>query len=306
MIGSTKTWDGDEWQTYIVRLLKLHHALGDFQEVPDRHQGDFGIEGFSRDGCAYQCYATEEPLAVRDRFENQRDKITTDIKKFVDNRNDLVKLFGPTLIRRWFLVVPCFDSGPLVQHAEKKAAEVRQHALPYVAADFCITIVTDEEFAPERATLIHLGIERLQVDGRSPDPQEVARWAAQNSTLLKTLDDKIERMPGLSDQRRQAFRSQMIQHYLKGQEVLDLLNTKYQEVFEAAIRNKGVRERFLETECLISDEAPSQLIRSTIQKFKAELLKLDVMTEQMAETLAHEAVADWLMRCPLDFPQLTP
>ena len=120
MIGSTKLWDGNEWQDHIIRLLKMRYAVGEFQEVPDRHRGDFGIEGFSRDGRAYQCYSPMEPLATATRYESHRDKISADIKKFEDNKDELSALFGPTRITRWVLIVPTFDSGPLIQHAEKK------------------------------------------------------------------------------------------------------------------------------------------------------------------------------------------
>jgi hypothetical protein len=302
MFELTKQWSGDDWQEYVVRLLKLRYRLGDFQEVPDRHQGDFGIEGFSRDGHAYQCYAPEEPSTTKTRYDNQRDKITTDIGKFVANADDLARLFGLTKIRRWVFVVPSFDSSALVQHAEKKAAEVRSAGLPYVDPDFCIVIATDEDFTAERAHLIRLGVEHVEVQRLSPDHETVAEWASQHSALLTTLDQKIERMPGLTPTRRGAFRRMLVEHYLAGQATLDLLNNRYQEVFEAAVLAKGKRETFLEAASLLADDKPNELIRQTIKTFKEELLKLDVMSDHMAETLAHEAVADWLMRCPLDFP----
>jgi len=179
MVGSTKVWDGNDWQKYIIRLLKMRYAVGEFQEVPDRHRGDFGIEGFSRDGRAYQCYAAQEPLATNDRYVAQRDKISTDIKKFIDNKDELIKLFGPTKIARWILAVPTFDSGPLVQHAEKKAAEVRGAGLSYVSADFCISIVTDEDFETERAKLLRLGLEQLQLVPKALQASDTAQRAHQ-------------------------------------------------------------------------------------------------------------------------------
>ncbi|WP_437954792.1 hypothetical protein WME76_24855 [Sorangium sp. So ce119] len=287
-------------------MLKMRYALGDFQEVPDRHRGDFGIEGFSRDGRAYQCYAPLEPLATNARYENQRDKIATDIKKFIDNKDDLVKVFGPTKIARWVLAVPTFDSGPLVQHAEKKAAEVRAASLPYVASDFCISIVTEDDFEAERAKLLRLGLEQLHIAPKVLQVSDTADWATQNSSLLGTLESKLARVPTFTSAKRGTLRERLLQHYLQGQDILDTLKNKYSDVFEAAIRTKGAREAFLETHCLMAEDTPQRLLSKTLEDFKRELMKFEMMTEQMAEALAYEALADWLMRCPLDFPQEAP
>lgn len=303
MIGPDKIWDGNEWQQHIVRLLKIRYPMGDFQEVPDRHRGDFGIEGFSRDGRAYQCYSAEEPLETSARYENQRDKMSTDIKKFIDNKDDLTKVFGPLKIRLWVFAVPIFDSSLLVQHAEKKAAEVRAQNLTYAAADFCIGIVKEDDFAVELAKLLRFGLDQVHVATKLPEAAHAADWKAQNTTMLHTLEDKLSRVPDLTPNRRNELRETLLRHYLEGQEVLDILKSKYSEVFEATIRTKSAREAFLATHCLLTEEAPRQLLINTLKTFKEELLKFGIMTEQMAETLAHEAVTDWLMRCPLNFPQ---
>jgi len=302
MIGSAKLWDGNEWQDHIIRLLKMRYAVGEFQEVPDRHRGDFGIEGFSRDGRAYQCYSPMEPLATAARYESHRDKISVDIKKFEDNKDELSALFGPTRITRWVLIVPTFDSGPLIQHAEKKAAHVRALGLPYVAQDFCIGIVTDDDFEVERAQLLKLGLEQLHIVPRPLSASEAADWASQNSSLLGTLENKLSRVPTMHATQRVALRESLLGHYLQGQDVLDTLKVAHEDVFAAAMRTKGAREAFLETHCLITEDTPQRLLKNTMESFKRELMKFEVMTEQMAEALAYEALADWLMRCPLNFP----
>ena len=49
--------DGTTWERRVKTWLRLRYPGGDFEEVPADHGGDWGIEGFSRDGIAYQCYA---------------------------------------------------------------------------------------------------------------------------------------------------------------------------------------------------------------------------------------------------------
>ena len=67
--GHLNFTDGNEWQQLICRLLIHRYGL-QFEMVPDGHGGDLGIEGFSRDGCAYQCYAPDEPISVAERYIN--------------------------------------------------------------------------------------------------------------------------------------------------------------------------------------------------------------------------------------------
>lgn len=164
--------------------------------VPDRHTGDFGIEGFSRDGCAYQCYAAREPLEIQVLYEKQRDKMSADIRKFYNNQSDLQALFGPVVtISRWILVVPRHDSAKLTQHAETKAAEVRAKNLPYVAEDFAINVVTDEYFLLERSQLLAEGVRQIRVSIDQMPPTDVHGWADDNDTLVRTLDRKLEPLP---------------------------------------------------------------------------------------------------------------
>jgi hypothetical protein len=117
-----RIFEGDEWENYIQLLLKRHYGPGNYQEVAAKHCGDYGIEGYSMDGCVYQCYATQEPCPTQQRYEAQRNKITADIGKFIKNKANLIKLFGETSIRRWILVVPTSESAQLVDWGLNKSA----------------------------------------------------------------------------------------------------------------------------------------------------------------------------------------
>ncbi|SDP38134.1 hypothetical protein [Halobacillus aidingensis] len=119
-MSEIKFWEGKEWQNHIEKLLKLHYPLGDYVPIPDKDGGDKGIEGFSRDGRCFQCYAAEEPLTIEELYNKQRRKISNDIKKFKNNQKELSSFFGPTKITRWIFVVPRHETNKIVAHAEKK------------------------------------------------------------------------------------------------------------------------------------------------------------------------------------------
>lgn len=109
MADTVRDWDPNEWQDWVKQLLYAHYGHKHYQPVPDTDGGDYGIEGFSQDGCAYQCYAAEEPVGTEELYEKQRNKINEDLKKFVHNQQPLAKLFGALKIERWVFVVPRYE-----------------------------------------------------------------------------------------------------------------------------------------------------------------------------------------------------
>jgi len=64
-----------------LRLLKRHHGHTNYQEVPAKHGGDLGLEGFSTNGCAYQCYAAQGYRDTNSLYEAQRDKMGSTRKR---------------------------------------------------------------------------------------------------------------------------------------------------------------------------------------------------------------------------------
>ncbi|WP_145724546.1 MULTISPECIES: hypothetical protein [unclassified Nocardioides] len=49
--------------------------------LPAQMGGDYGIEGFSTDGIAYQCYADQDSLGLRARTDKQKKKLYDDTVK---------------------------------------------------------------------------------------------------------------------------------------------------------------------------------------------------------------------------------
>jgi hypothetical protein len=198
MESLSRSWEGEEWEKYIQLLLKRHYGPGNYQEVPAKHVGDFGIEGYSTNGCVYQCYATQEPCTTKLRYESQRDKITTDIGKFISNKSNLIQLFGCTSINRWILVVPVSKSALLMQHASTKTEEVLQKQLPYVADDFKIIIITDDYFAKEINELTNVGVVKIDFQNLETTEESIKEWLNNNDRLTKNLHMKVQKIPKLS------------------------------------------------------------------------------------------------------------
>lgn len=297
---------GEEWQDWANKLLTRHYGPMDYQKVPDNDRGDSGIEGFTiTGGHAYQAYGCEgEPLRTTDRYQKQRDKMTQDIEKFINNRAVLQKIFGTVKITRWALFVPYYDSKEIVAHASKKTVEVIDAKLPYVADTFHVMICSEEDFVIERDQLINGGARTLQVNIDAATSEHVTEWTSSNDTLAATLDAKLRKLPTIrNDGERKRFHEKVLKWHLEGQAILETLRI-YPDTYEKVVNAKSHRENFLAM-ATVSGGTPQEILRSSIQGL-LETLQREVreLHSFSAEALAHEAVADWLLRCPLDFPEV--
>lgn len=173
-----------DWQKHVNLLASLRHGQANYQVVPDKHKGDLGIEGFSPDdGVCYQAYCPEEPISTEERYLKQRGKITSDIKKFINNESELEKLFGNTKIKKWVLVVPILDSRILVQHGAIKAQEVLNKNLSYVDNDFKIVIETEEQFTEQKFILLNNGLSKLDLEPIEASLKNIQDWSKKITSL---------------------------------------------------------------------------------------------------------------------------
>lgn len=304
MAAQVARLSGEDWQSWANKLLTCHYGPTEYQTVPDNDKGDAGIEGFTiLDGHVYQAYGCEEPLTTTERFEAQRDKMTKDIGKFINNAAVLAKIFGAVKIKRWVLFVPYYDSKNIVAHAAKKTAEVLQANLPYVANEFRVVVCQEDDFAVERDQLLNAGSRSLEIEATAATKAQITQWASSNDGLSSTLQEKIERLPTIkTDAHRKAFHDQVLTWYLNGQEIYEALR-KYPEVYAKVRRAKSHRENFLAM-ANVSGAAPQNVLHSALkdllEAFQVQVKELHAFS---AEALSHEAIADWLLRCPLDFPE---
>ncbi|MBD2187740.1 hypothetical protein [Pseudanabaena mucicola] len=294
-------YEGEEWETYIQLLLKRHYKLN-YQEVPAKHKGDFGIEGYSSCGAVFQCYATEA-YETNQRYEAQRKKITTDIGKFIKNKDEFIKLFGNTVINRWILLVPVFDSALLPQHASKKAKEVLELNLPYVSNDFKIFIATDDHFAKERNELANSGVIDIDIPDTEISSKNREEWLNLNDGLVKNLDIKGQKILGISsDDKIESFKRLIIDQYLSGQNLLNQLSDNYPDLYASLSNYKLIYESELSMTSLINDSASNNFFRQTLKEYEQNIKSVTPnLSSTTIKKLSLEAISDWLMRCPLDF-----
>jgi hypothetical protein len=99
------------------------------------------------------------------------------------------------------------------------------------------------------------------------------------------------------------LRNETVSHYLDGQNALSKLKQDYPELYETVVRIKRDKERFLTSESLTTTSLPPGHLLSTRESIEQELSStLRGLDKFTVRTLAFEAIADWLLRCPLNFP----
>lgn len=297
-------WQGRDWQNYCVLLLQKRYAAHNshsLQLVPDRHQGDLGLEAFSHDGFVYQCYAAEEPLTVAGCYEKQRDKLTTDLKKLRDREKEVASLLGSIVVHRYVFMVHRHDSRMLISHAHSKAADVRSWDLSFVDKDFSIVVETDDDYASEREA-VH-ALPKEIIESTKPTEADQAAWGTDNVDLHGTVLKKLDRVTKSNSTRDQVMAA-LISQYLQGENALERLKHVVPETHRGLLAAKAHRE-----ELLVLEHPPetngSHGALAVIARELADSLQSDfpTLTKKLAETLAWSAVADWLMRCPLDFEE---
>jgi len=292
-------WTPDDWQAYCDLLLNLHYQF-DYQRVPDSVRGDLGIEGFSRDGCIYQCYAAETGLTRRQLYERQRDKMTVDLGKLIQNGSSLQAMLGGLVIARWIFLVPKFDGRDILVHAAVKAAEIRTTGLAFISDAFQVVISDDSRFSAEQARLGDPNTFRLNLPVVQPNPQQLALWEQGQSELLANLGRKLALMLD-ADAERETLRRELIRYYLQVQGLDAHLSLSYTELWLRLSRIRSAIEATLPADVLMQQETPIALTHRLVNDYAARIERDCPLLALQSRLLAWGVVSGWLLECSLDF-----
>jgi len=294
---------GEEWAKHCLNLLRMRYQTrGQFETVPASDQGDLGIEGFSHDGCAYQCYAPKGPLPIKDRYERQRDKLTEDVSKLDTNQTELLAILDGVVIGTYVFMTPVHDSRRLNHHAKAKAADTRAKRLPHCTPDFTIVIQTEDDYAVERQELLNLGLHKLNLGPLHVPQAAVHSYVASNPDLIATIDEKLSRLPGLGAADRTKLRTRLLREKLMADNKLVEIRGHHAAAWERVQELRAEREGALEIECLLSNADPRELLQRTASAYRDTLKeRLVFLADTDASDIAWGATTDWLAECPLDF-----
>lgn len=290
---------GDEWQDLCVRVLHEHHPGPELVEVPDDDRGDAGLEAFSMTGCAYQCYAPEgEPLAAKQRYEKQRDKMTADVGKFIENAVKIQALLpGGLRISRWVLLVPLITTRSLLEHAKRQTDRIREAALAHASADIVVTALTLDSFEAAKVAVVSRQLSKLHLP-----PIEDADFSAIDDALIATMNGKLAMTAQYADpDRRGKVVNRLLESYVAGQTHRAHVGDHYSELGDRLDEELADLEDRLAVQYALTETVPDRRLHTVLTDTESVVEAVLNTRATQSRVIAEGQVADWLMRCPLDF-----
>lgn len=304
--------EGNAWEGLCVQCYHSRYLNDHYRPVPAMQGGDAGIEGFTQNGITHQCYCPEREYTDDKLYDHQRDKLTEDMKKLINNAKRLQGM-GVPLIREWHFVIPEYKDSRILVHAESKRQEVlkakKENPLAYahIADDFQIIIKTAESFKPEisrivRTTLTNMRLNLAVLHADNPD------WSKCDSQKAANIRRKIKAVMHLDDDSNDDLVAVIDiygEYYLSGIEVMNNLRIAFPEIHEEVYRleQSYKREVFARTRMNTNRTMNQALFDDILNQFQAKLEKdfSHMFTIGSIGELKQDMIAGWLADCSMEF-----
>ena len=304
ILNAVQVWNPDDWEIFAQSLLHRRHGPLHVQKIPAAHKGDYGIDYYcTKDAVAYQCYAVEEPIDISVRAERQKKKITTDIGKLVKNHVEIGKLFHGVPIRHWVLMAPRHDSKDINLHCAKKTKDLRDVGCSAFDPMVEVTIQDPSYFPNDAVALGMSALSKVTLSIPTPSPSDLATWAAGSSDLLANATGKLKKRAApdkLDDVVSDAVRS-----FLQGNALLDALRSGSPDLHEKVMSAVRSRARRLEFAGPQSGGSAGEILHAELDALIAAMqAAAPSLSAENAEQIAYGSICEWIMRCPLDFPNV--
>ena len=306
-------WNEKEWQDHINKILIVHYHATEhtYQIIPDKVQGDHGLEGFSTNGHVYQCYCDQDTVSTADRTRKQKKKITQDLGKLYKYRAYWSTIFQDLKITRWVLVVPAHEDKAVLKHAITRAKALLSKGLAFIDASFKPMVCSDCDGFPEAyQKVIGCGASRVNVSGGIVEPVDLATFASQTPTFIQNLDMKLNKVlpdgPGQCNASgRSSLQRDLLSWYLKGTTILKKIEQKAPVIYERILKFTQEQAESISTESKFDDSAPRPRLKDTRRDLQRSLGQVAMgLDDETLLSLSWGTVAAWLGNCPLDFPEV--
>lgn len=306
--------DGDSWEKLSISCYKMKYQDQHFQEVPAEHKGDGGIEGFTKSGVVIQCYCPNDPNYSRDDLYNhQRDKVTTDIGKFVDKNNAVVlKSLGLPCIKEWHFVVPEYKDKRIIQHIATKKKLVKDtrskepEFFDYISEDFEIIIKTAEDFRVELTTILRSTLTNTKLSFAILQDPKVDWTTCEADKVANVTRKLIAINPDFAEDKEELneLLEMYMSAYISGIELIEGLGESFPDIrkdildlanqYRKHVRSKTLMNRDRSMNYIIFEEISSDFREKLKTEFK-HINDASIMSLQLS------LVAGWLADCPMEF-----
>ncbi|MCD4818049.1 MAG: hypothetical protein K8S23_05115 [Candidatus Cloacimonetes bacterium] len=302
-------FDGDKWETLCQICFKQNFRNEAYQEIKAT-PGDFGIEGFTRTGKAFQCYCPDKYYSAKELYEKHRDKITKDLNKLKTYESQLKKYLGDTNINKWYFVTPLFGKNEIIQHCTSKKKEVIDWELSIIDNDNFEVIFEEVNFLQPALSVITKNlISKINIGAEVEiEDKDKIKWKSEENDLIKiakgkhskrlpdsvhssSLEIKLDKLTDIS-----------VSDYLEGEIILRKWENEYPEDFEKFISITSIVEKEVEEQCLIPSDTNNKLYKSFQNLLESRIKEsFDNLDMMMVIKLTKRVMADWIFRCPISF-----
>lgn len=300
------TFDGGSWEKFCQICFKIKYRTDGYQQMI-ASPGDYGLEGFTRTGLAFQCYCPDTNHSSADLYANQRDKITIDLGKLRTYESDLSKFLNGVQIRTWIFVTPLYSKKDLVSHCLKKAAEYRKLKLSILHKDFDVQIHDAGSYAAELPVAMNGSNNKIEIAPKEiPSDHEIFKWSKQQIDLIQNAVRKhgIRIPTGAKnrDIRIQKATDFNVKHYLLGLDILKTWEASFQDRFERFQKLISQFEDRVTQECLVpTDDTEARLAEISDSLKNTLLTEFEDLDSITIGNLASMVTARWILECPIEF-----
>lgn len=300
--------DGDSWENLCNECYRIHYAKEHYTEIPATSQGDAGIEGFTTTGIVTQCYCPERAYSDDDLYAHQRDKMTKDITKLLDNRERLIKLGVPT-IHEWHFLIPEYLDKRIIEHAETKRKEVLKKkasnpkAYEYIADDFVILIKTAANYRVEITRLIHETLTDVKLNFAVLHTDSM-NWDECDSDKVANIERKVNAIIGEENDDIRELVNMYLGFYMNGLNILNMLREDFPDVYEDIVQLEQTYKKQVQMKTMLNTkkEINSQLFNDILDDFGQKLEKdFKYLNSASIMELKLDLVSGWLADCSMKF-----
>ena len=303
------SFNGTSWEGMCQIIFKRKFMEVSYQTVK-ASPGDFGIEGFTRDGLAFQCYCPEVNVDNKTLYEKQRDKITTDIKKLHDNKEDFIELLGGVKLKKWILVTPRFSHHDLTIHCNDKRDLAKSWGLEFIDPDFEVLVHEADDYAIEIGEYFSSTDKKFSISPKVEDSNEekLVQWQHTEIDLVKNANEKnivrVEFLVNKSnpDKKVNELTDKNARDYLNGESILRIWQSSQPENHQRFLELIASVEEELKEKCLLNEVDPNTFVSEVATYMETKIRhSFQFLDESTVVRLKNYSISTWILRCPLYF-----
>lgn len=307
-------FNGNTWENMFQVVLKSKYMPVGYQRIPAT-PGDFGLEGFTKDGKCFQCYCPEMNDDNRKLYERQRDKITEDINKLKTNNKEILRILGDVKIKTWTLITPYMGHNDLLAHCNAKKELVKSWNLPFIDNEnFEVLVHESTDYSKEIGEYLGHSNKKISFQPLQDEITDeiLVQWKESKIELVKNAYDKNEvRIKSLNmqfdiDKRTNALTHESARSFLNGESILRVWKSTQPENHQRFIELVLTLETELREKCLLRIVNPNEFIESIKNDVEIRIKSsFSYLDDSTVVRLKNYCIAYWLMGCPLYFEEIT-